>query len=287
MTQSPVTVPSPSLLDTSTLIRAERGVPLLARFVTIFLLGGGLVGMTTSFFLLKGAWPWQMPDLAYRFLAGAAAAYAVGSLITLLRPNWPASELLMTTVVLYGIPLALAMVFGRNAVDWGELVAWSFLSLVIPAVAIALLTVAVNWNAARPAEPAIGRELRMTLLVLGILASVVGAWVYLAPRDSGAVWPWAELGPWKPLDTRLLASMLLTIGGGALLVAYRNRWSMAQVFLPMLWAYCVVASIGLAIHADATPAFRTEDITYITIFSIVLVVTALLFILQRQQTRKA
>jgi hypothetical protein len=266
---------------TASAIDATHGVPLLARLVTIFLLVGGALGCLSSFLLIRNAWPWSMPDLAFRFLAGAAAAYAVGSLLTLRQPGWRASELLMTTVIIYGIPLGLATLIGSEAIDFGKISSWGFFALVIPAVTIAIVTVARNWSIPDASgDPLLSRDLRVLLLGLGVVATLVGAWVYLAPRESGAVWPWAELGPWKQLDTRLLASMLLTIGVGALLVAWRNRWSMALVFLPMLWAYCVVSSIGLAIHADATPAFSTEDYTYVGIFSAVLLLTLGLFVRQ-------
>ena len=57
---------------------------------------------------------------------------------------------------------------------------------------------------------------------------------------------------------------------------------MTDVFLPMLWGYCVVTSIGLALHADETPALRTEDLTYIAIFAVIIVVSGSLDLAQRR-----
>src|SRR5215207_6321970 len=136
---------------------------LLTRLVTLLtvaLLGGGAFGAFSSFTLQRGAWPWPMPDLAYRFLAGAAAAYAVGSAMALARRHWAASELLLATVVIYGIPLGAAMLVDAALVDWGEPVAWGFVGLVVPALLISGVALARNRrlvadSGAAPLDPAL------------------------------------------------------------------------------------------------------------------------------------
>ncbi len=122
-----------------------------------------------------------------------------------------------------------------------------------------------------------GSVLRGYLLVLGLLTLVVGTLVFVAPKQSGFVWPWAALDTWQPLDSRLIASMLLTIAGGALLTWWRNDEGVAQVFLAMLFAYCVVAGIGLTLHALVTPDFVVADLLYVGIFAVVLIVGTLLY----------
>ena len=97
------------------------------------------------------------------------------------------------------------------------------------------------------------------------------------PGLGGRRCPWAALDTWQPLDSRLIASMLLTIAGGALLTWWRNDEGVAQVFLAMLFAYCVVAGLGLALHASVTPDFVVADLLYVGIFVVVLVVGTLLY----------
>jgi hypothetical protein len=255
-------------------VGSDNVVHLAVRALTIALIGGGALGAVTSFTLQKDLWPWPMPDLAYRFLAGAAAAYAVGGLIALLRGRWGESELLLATVIFYGIPLGAALLIEPDPVDWGEPVALGFLALVIPALTISIVGIWFNRNRLTN-EPgtSLTPALRACLAVIALLSGAVGSLVFVAPREAGFVWPWAELAPWKSLDSRLLASMLLTVGGGAALVVWRNRRAMAGVFLPMLWAYCVVTSIGLAIHASDTPALRAEDLIYIAVFGLIVIST--------------
>jgi hypothetical protein len=256
------------------LVGDDKPVHLAVRALTVALLAGGAFGAVSSFALQKDLWPWPMPDLAYRFLAGAAAAYAVGSLITLMRGDWAESELLLATVIFYGIPLGAALLIEPDPVDWGEPIALGFLALVIPALTISSVGIWFNRNRLT-SEPgaSLAPALRALLAVIALLSGAVGVLVFVAPREAGFVWPWAELAPWKPLDSRLLASMLLTVGGGAALVVWRNRRAMADVFLPMLWAYCVVTSVGLAIHASDAPALRTENLIYIAIFGLIVIGT--------------
>jgi hypothetical protein len=253
-------------------------VPFLVRFLTVALLTGGLIGGITNFLLLPGFWTWEMPPLAYRFLASAAAAYVVGAAITLTRPRWAESELLMVTVIVYGILLVGAVLLQPTLIDWSSGITWAFVSIVGPALLISIGYIwAMRDRASSETTQRLGAALGIYLLVVGLLALAVGALVFAVPKQSGFIWPWAALDVWKLLDSRLIACMLLTIGAGALLARWRNDRGVAQVFLAMLFAYCVVAGIGLILHAATTPPFVTADLTYVGIFAIVEVVGALLY----------
>ncbi len=257
--------------------RFLRDVPFFVRFLTVALLGGGLIGGVANFLLLKDLWVWTMPDLAHRFLAAAAVAYVVGSVVVLTRTRWAESELLLTTVVLYGVPLIAAILMQPELIDWGRPVAWLFIAVVGQAMVISLCYLWANRNRAARGERAdhadhgrarpLGATLRAYLVAVGLLALVVGLIVYAVPKQAGFLWPWAELRAWKPLDGRLIASMLITVGGGALLVAWRDDRGAAQVFLAMLGAYCLVAAVALALHASQTPAFAVTNTVYIAIFA--------------------
>lgn len=259
-------------------MRVDGSVPLLVRLLILALIVGGALGAISSFLLFRDAWVWPMPDLAYRFLAGAATAYVVGGILVWRRPVWPAIELLFASVLIYGIPLILAILMDSDVIDWGKPIAWLFLAVVIPAVVISAGALWVNRDVSRQVYgERLPRPLFIALVVLALMAGIVGLVVFVAPRESGVLWPWAELAAWKPLDTRLLASMLLTIAGCAAQVAWRNSRQMAGVFLPMLAAYGIVTSAGLLIHARKTPAMRTDDLVYAGIFISIAVVLLLLF----------
>ena len=93
----------------NTFIHNFKQQPLFLRLLTLSLIIGGGTGGIANFLLLTGFWPWSMPALAYRFLAGAAAAYVVGGLIALTRPRWNESEFLNLTVLIYGVALLAAI----------------------------------------------------------------------------------------------------------------------------------------------------------------------------------
>ncbi len=254
------------------------GVPFQVRLLTLALLIGGFVGGVANFLLVPGFWPWEMSPLAYRFLSGAAAAYVVGSLVVFGRSRWIEHELLLVTVIFYGVPLVGAILMQPNLINWSKGVAWLFVGVVTPALVISTAYVwKMRDSVASETGRALGPALHSYLLILGVLAMVVGALVFAVPKLSGFLWPWAALDVWKSLDSRLVASMLLTIAGGALLARWRNDRGAAQLFLSMLFAYCAVAGVGVALHAAATPDFLVADIAYVGIFATVLVVGALLY----------
>ncbi len=63
-------------------------MPFPIKFLILALLVGGLIEVVTNFRPILGSWPWEMPPLAHRFLA-EAAAYLVGGAVTLARGNGP------------------------------------------------------------------------------------------------------------------------------------------------------------------------------------------------------
>lgn len=212
-----------SAMGTFVQTRFLHGIPFFVRFLTVALLGGGLIGGIANFLLQKSLWVWVMPDLAHRFLAAAAFGYVVGSVVALTRTRWAESELLLVTVVLYGVPLIAAILLQADVIDWGRPVAWAFVAIVSQAMVISLVYLWRNHDRAEREEAhPLSATLRVYLVAVGLLALVVGVIVYVAPKQSGFLWPWAELRAWKPLDGRLIASMLVTLGGGALLVAWRD-----------------------------------------------------------------
>ena len=240
---------------------APRPLLILAAALAL----GGAIGAVSQFVLVKNLWVWEMPDLAHRFLAAAASAYVVGGAIVLLRRRREEAELLAATVLIYGYPLVAAILIDADVVDWGRPIAWAFVGIVTPAVLVGTAALLRSRTAPNPTQDGPTKAL---LVALALAAATLGVLVFLAPRDVNALWPWGELPAWKVLDHRLVASMLLTVAGGALLALLRGS---AQLLLAMVVAYCAVAAAGLALHAADTPALQSEDTVYI----VVLVLTGL------------
>jgi ABC-type sugar transport system permease subunit len=95
-------------------------------------------------------------------------------------------------------------------------------------------------------------------------ATAGGALVYVVPSRAGLVWPWSTHPAWSdPLDNRLVASMLLTVGLGALFALWRNDRGVARLLVLIVWAYWVVVGAALILHAAAEPAFLLPDAVYV------------------------
>ena len=71
-----------------------------------------------------------------------------------------------------------------------------------------------------------------------------------------------------PLDNRLVASMLLTVGLGALFALWCDDRGVARLLVLMVWAYWVVGA-ALVLHAAAEPAFLLPDAVYVWIFAVI------------------
>ena len=89
----------------------KETLPLLVRLVILALLGGGGIGALVNLWVIPSAWPWQMPLLAHRFLAGAGAAYCAGGVIVWLKSRRAATDLFLLTVPVYGFPLERSLFF--------------------------------------------------------------------------------------------------------------------------------------------------------------------------------
>ncbi len=101
-------------------------VPFPIGFLILALLVGGLIEVVTNFRPILGSWPWEMPHLAHRFLAGAAAAYLVGGAVTLARGmmgrerSAPGDAATAVGALVYAVPSRAGLVW-----PWSALPAWS------------------------------------------------------------------------------------------------------------------------------------------------------------------
>jgi hypothetical protein len=254
--------------------------PLPVHLLLLALIGGGLLGGITNFLLLPNVWPWLMPPLAHRFLAAAAFSIFLSSLITWRRSRWLETEFILVNVLAYAIPLLLATFLDIALIDFRKPVTLFYFFLVITAVIICLIYL---WQTRSDPTPnqTLRSHTRTFLLVLGILSGVVGLLVFAAPKQAGFVWPWAVLAAWKPLDSRLIASMLIMIAVGSFLARWRNDRGAWQLTAFILWTYCVVVGVSLGLHAIATPALLIADVTYIFIF-VMLILSSLYLYLQER-----
>jgi len=249
--------------------------PLPVRLLILALIGGGFLGGITNFLLLPNVWPWTMPPLVHRFLAAAALSIFLSSLLTWRRSRWPETEFILINVLVYAFPLLLAVFINFALVDLTSPLTWGFFSLVTAAVIICL--VYLRWGGERPEAIGLKERTRTFLLILGLLSGIVGLLVFVVPKQAGFVWPWAALAAWKPLDSRLIASMLIMIAGGAFWARWRNDRGVWQITAVILWTYSVIVSISLALHAAVTPDFLIPDLIYIVIFAILSFTTLYLY----------
>src|SRR5207244_479686 len=153
---------------------------------------------------------WALPPLASRFLAAAAAAFAVASALTLWRGRWPEARLLLVILLGYFAPLLAALPLlldrfdPRLPVTWGFFMAGGGMFL---AAAWGLARGRPNPGGQQPAPPGWTRAL---VVAVGLAALVLGLGLLLAPATALAAWPWTwttQDGALDALTVRLVAVM--------------------------------------------------------------------------------
>ncbi|HKH78126.1 MAG TPA: hypothetical protein VKA51_14300 [Rubrobacteraceae bacterium] len=179
----------------------------------------------------------------------------------------------MVTVILYGAPLVGAILAQPGSVNWSRPVPLLFDGIVTSALVVSVFYV-LRGRGRTLAEggTVLSVSVRVLLLVglVGDAATAVGALVYAGPSREGLVWPWSALPARSdPLDNRLVASMLLTVGLGARFALWRDDRGAAGLPVLMVWAYCVVVGAALVLHAAAEPAFLLPDAVYVCIFAVI------------------
>ena len=265
---------------------APGDVPFLARFLTLALLVGGAFGALTSFALARGFWVWHMPDLAYRFLAGAAAAYAVGGLLTLRSQRWAATELLLATVVIYGVPLGAAMALDHSAIDWSKPIAWGFLAVVTPALVIACGALCEPARAGRRVRRPAGAGAARLPVRAGRGDACAGRARF---RRAAACWLHLALGERRSLDAARQPPDRLDAADD-----WRRRAARCLARRPRRGGRVPADAVGLLPDGGArprhprqrTPAFVTEDVVYSVVFAIVAVDSVVLWLQGAMATRR-
>ena len=221
--------------------RRERSEAMVAAAV----FAGGLWGAPAWWFGAEGSFPIALDPQTGRFLAAAAAVFALAALITLIRPTRQRMRYLMMMLLLYLGPLAAALiVWHREALDWSEPAAWGFalaMVLLIPGALLGLLLPAGLCKAVDVRPPS--RGARMILGLAGLGAWAWGLGLYILPAG-----PLPELWLWQgdPLVSRLMASGLFALAGAALIGAFAGRHSATALFLVILWG----AGLALAVQPE-------------------------------------
>ena len=98
---------------------------------------------------------------------------------------------------------------------------------------------------AHPAEPVLSPTLRGFLYAQGLVASLLGLCLLLAPAAMTAVWPWSI----QPLLAHVYGAPFLAFGVGSLYAARQHGWSEVRIVVAGTLVFALGVLIGSVLHA--------------------------------------
>jgi hypothetical protein len=223
--------------------RDDRILPLtraVAAAVIVILLVAWIV-----LFLLPGQtdrrFAWTIAPTMTAMLMGAgygSALYFFARVLTGRRWHRVGLGFLPTTVFTW-------MMFGATLLHWdrfrhGSLpfALWFWVYLLTPIVVpgLWLLNRRRDPGTPEPGDVPYPGWVRVAMVGAGALLLAIAAWLYLAPSNAIAVWPWLL----TPLTARAVAAFVALPGVAWLAIAWDGRWSAARTML-------ATVAIGLAL----------------------------------------
>jgi hypothetical protein len=254
----------------ATFVAPARRMLLL---ILVTLLGGG-IGSPVWWFDMPWAFSWDLPPLAARMLAAAGWSFVVMSFLTLERPTRRRCRLIVALLALYLTPLLIAiLLFHRDRFDFSAPITYVFFAIVLGMTGPALVYV-LRPPAGLPNDLPVAPRPHFSvagwlILVAGILLPWSAALFLTDQGPLAPLWVW----PGDLLTSRLVAAMLLTIGGGAI-ICLRDAHT-ARLLLAGLTTYGLsIAIAGLWNLLVARPV----PMVYVVVFGCLGIGSALLLL---------
>jgi hypothetical protein len=246
------------------------GAGAVAKFVLISTTVGGLLGAPFWWLDLPPSFAWDLPPVASRMLAAAALAFGLAGLIVLERPSEARTRLYLLLIVIYLVPLALAVILLHlDRFDFTAPVTYGFFGVVIILSVGSLMALARPSGARRHAHPR--AAVSVWLHVAGIVLAVWGIALFLAPTTAfPLVFNWAK----DPLTSRL-AAMLFTIAAAFLLSRHdEGRARLSLAFAGSYGLGVVAACLMNAVAGLPVPPLYAGGFAAVAVISLLLFVAA-------------
>jgi hypothetical protein len=207
-------------------------------------------------------WAWTIrPELTPIFLGSGYGAGAYFFLRTYRAERWHQSSPGMLGASVFAGLMLIATVIHWDRFNHGDaptLAAIAFYAWTIVYIASPFAVFAIWWRnrATDPREPAAGEPLvpPAALLAARVFAAgalAAGALFFVVPQIAIDVWPWQL----TPLTARVLASLTVQVGVGALVLSRDPRWSAWRLVVQTFLVATALLLIGaIRAFADFDPS---------------------------------
>ena len=191
------------------------------------------------------ALPWLVPPLHARFLGSMYLSGATFMVLALFASRWSEVRVVLPMIAIWTGMLFIISLFYPGEFNFAKPQPWIWFGayLAYPLIAVWLAWRYRNEDTV-PKGAALPGWARVYLLVQGMVATVLGLVLLLAPNSMASVWPWKI----TQLLAQLYSAPFLSYGIGSLLLSRRQTWSEVRIPVTATLVFAMGVLIASVIH---------------------------------------
>ena len=191
------------------------------------------------------ALPWLVPPLHSRFLGSMYLSGATFMILSLFARRWDEVRVVLPMIAIWTGMLFIISLFYLGEFNFAKPQPWIWFGayLLYPLIALWLAWQYRDVDRT-PTGPTLPGWARGYLSVQGIVATVLGLVLLIAPGFMVSVWPWKI----TQLLAQLYSAPFLSYGIGSLLLARCQTWSEARIGVTSILVFAVGVLIASILH---------------------------------------
>ena len=228
------------------------------------------------------ALPWLVPPLHARFLGSMYLSGATFMILCLFATRWDEVRVVLPMIAIWTGMLFLISLFYLGEFHFAKPQPWIWFGAYL---AYPLIALWLAWQYRNVDTVPMGADLpgwvRFYLLVQGIVATLLGLFLLLAPNFMMSVWPWKI----TQLLAQLYSAPFLSYGIGSLLLTRRRTWAEVRIPVTATLVFAVGVLIASILHRGLFSAADLSDWLWFISFAVASLMLGLLSVRAFSATR--
>ena len=221
------------------------------------------------------ALPWLVPPLHARFLGSMYLSGATFMALALFATGWDEVRVVLPMIAIWTGMLFIISLFYLGEFNFAKPQPWIWFGayLAYPLIALWLAWQYRNVDTASTGV-ALPAGARIYLLAQGVVATLLGVVLLVAPNLMVSVWPWKI----TQLLAQLYSAPFLSYGIGSLLLARRQTWNEVRIPVTATLVFAVGVLIASVLHRGLFSSADLSDWLWFIGFTVASLMLGLLAI---------
>jgi len=191
------------------------------------------------------ALPFKVPPLHARFLGAMYLSGAIVMLVSMLVRIWPEARVIVPMISIWTGMLGIISLFHLEAFNWSrtQVWVWFFAYICFPIIAAWIAWRQRSQREHAPGPPMPG-ALRGYLYLQGVVATLLGLSLLIAPTAMTALWPWKI----SSVLAHMYSAPFLTYGLGSLYAARQQTWIEVRIVVYLTLGFALLVLVGSLLH---------------------------------------